>query len=91
MGIPANPKVIIQTIPMTKVKYLTKSLKRIKKLCILLMIHSLINCIFHLYIFIILLTVVFGSSLVLLFLAIGAVEWLTMARIVRGQVLMIKI
>ena len=41
-------------------------------------------------IFIILLTVVFGSSLVLLFLAIGAVEWLTMARIVRGQVLMIK-
>jgi oligopeptide transport system permease protein len=41
-------------------------------------------------IFIILLTVVFGSSLILLFLAIGAVEWLTMARIVRGQVLMIK-
>ncbi|WP_331346831.1 ABC transporter permease [Cellvibrio sp. UBA7661] len=41
-------------------------------------------------IFIILLTVVFGSSLLLLFLAIGAVEWLTMARIVRGQVLMIK-
>lgn len=41
-------------------------------------------------IFIILLTVVFGSSLVLLFLAIGAVEWLTMARIVRGQVLTIK-
>lgn len=41
-------------------------------------------------IFIILLTVVFGNSLLLLFLAIGAVEWLTMARIVRGQVLMIK-
>ncbi|PUA27162.1 MAG: peptide ABC transporter permease [Cellvibrio sp. 79] len=41
-------------------------------------------------IFIILLTVVFGSSLLLLFLAIGAVEWLTMARIVRGQVLAIK-
>jgi oligopeptide transport system permease protein len=41
-------------------------------------------------IFIILLTVIFGSSLVLLFLAIGAVEWLTMARIVRGQVLTIK-
>lgn len=41
-------------------------------------------------IFIILLTVVFGSSLVLLFLAIGAVEWLTMARIVRGQVITIK-
>lgn len=41
-------------------------------------------------IFIVLLTVVFGSSLLLLFLAIGAVEWLTMARIVRGQVLTIK-
>lgn len=41
-------------------------------------------------IFIILLTVVFGRSLLLLFLAIGAVEWLTMARIVRGQVLTIK-
>lgn len=37
-------------------------------------------------IFIILLMVVFGRNLVLLFLAIGAVEWLTMARIVRGQV-----
>ena len=41
-------------------------------------------------IFIILLTVVFGRSLLLLFLAIGAVEWLTMARIVRGQVLAVK-
>jgi len=41
-------------------------------------------------IFIILLSVIFGSSLLLLFLAIGAVEWLTMARIVRGQVLTIK-
>lgn len=41
-------------------------------------------------IFIILLTVVFGRSLFLLFLAIGAVEWLTMARIVRGQVLSLK-
>ena len=41
-------------------------------------------------IFIILLTVVFGRSLFLLFLAIGAVEWLTMARIIRGQVLSIK-
>lgn len=37
-------------------------------------------------IFIILLMVVFGRNLFLLFLAIGAVEWLTMARIVRGQV-----
>lgn len=41
-------------------------------------------------IFIILLTVVFGRSMLLLFLAIGAVEWLTMARIVRGQVISIK-
>ena len=41
-------------------------------------------------IFIVLLTVIFGSSMLLLFLAIGAVEWLTMARIVRGQVLTIK-
>ncbi len=41
-------------------------------------------------IFIILLTVIFGSSMLLLFLAIGAVEWLTMARIVRGQVLNLK-
>ncbi|HOY24922.1 MAG TPA: ABC transporter permease [Cellvibrio sp.] len=41
-------------------------------------------------IFIILLTVIFGGSMVLLFVAIGAVEWLTMARIVRGQVLGIK-
>lgn len=37
-------------------------------------------------IFIILLMVVFGRHILLLFLAIGAVEWLTMARIVRGQV-----
>ncbi|MAZ70675.1 MAG: ABC transporter permease [Porticoccus sp.] len=37
-------------------------------------------------IFIVLLMVVFGRNILLLFLAIGAVEWLTMARIVRGQV-----
>jgi ABC-type dipeptide/oligopeptide/nickel transport systems, permease components len=37
-------------------------------------------------IFIVLLMVVFGRNLLLLFLAIGAVEWLTMARIMRGQV-----
>ena len=37
-------------------------------------------------IFIILLMVVFGRNLLLLFLAIGAVEWLTMARIVRAQI-----
>lgn len=37
-------------------------------------------------IFIVLLMVVFGRSMLLLFLAIGAVEWLTMARIMRAQV-----
>jgi len=37
-------------------------------------------------IFVVLLMVIFGRNLILLFLAIGAVEWLTMARIVRGQV-----
>jgi oligopeptide transport system permease protein len=37
-------------------------------------------------VFVILLMVVFGRNIVLLFVAIGAVEWLTMARIVRGQV-----
>ncbi|MCH6255402.1 ABC transporter permease subunit [Puniceicoccaceae bacterium K14] len=41
-------------------------------------------------IFVILLMVFFGRNLVLIFVAIGAVEWLTMARIVRGQVLSIK-
>ena len=41
-------------------------------------------------IFIILLMVVFGQNIYLLFLAIGAVEWLTMARIVRGQVMTIR-
>ena len=41
-------------------------------------------------IFVILLMVFFGRNIFLLFLAIGAVEWLTMARIVRGQVLSVK-
>ncbi len=41
-------------------------------------------------IFIILLMVVFGRSLVLLFLAIGMIEWLTMARIVRTQVISLR-
>lgn len=41
-------------------------------------------------IFIILLMVVFGRNILLLFLAIGAVEWLTMARIVRGQVVNLR-
>ena len=41
-------------------------------------------------IFIILLMVIFGRNLWLLFGAIGAVEWLTMARIVIGQVMGLK-
>jgi oligopeptide transport system permease protein len=41
-------------------------------------------------IFVILLMVLFGKNIVLLFVAIGAVEWLTMARIVRGQAMSIK-
>ena len=40
--------------------------------------------------FVILVTVVFGRSIFLIFLAIGAVEWMTMARIVRGQTLVLK-
>jgi oligopeptide transport system permease protein len=40
--------------------------------------------------FVIILTVFFGRSLVLIFLAIGAVGWLTMARIVRGQALALR-
>jgi oligopeptide transport system permease protein len=43
------------------------------------------------YIFlVILLLVLFERSLVLLFVALGLVQWLTMARIVRGQVLSLK-
>lgn len=41
-------------------------------------------------IFVILLMVFLGRSIYLLFAAIGAVEWLTMARIVRGQVMSLK-
>jgi oligopeptide transport system permease protein len=40
--------------------------------------------------FVILLIVFFGRNFVLIFVAIGAVEWLDMARIVRGQTLAIK-
>jgi oligopeptide transport system permease protein len=40
--------------------------------------------------FVILVTVVFGRHIFLIFIAIGAVEWMTMARIVRGQTLMLK-
>ncbi len=41
-------------------------------------------------IFVILLMVVFDRSFLLLFLAIGLIEWLTMARIVRAQVMNIR-
>jgi len=41
-------------------------------------------------VFVILLVTLFGRNLWLIFLAIGAVEWLTMARIVRGQVMHLK-
>jgi len=40
--------------------------------------------------FVILLMVTFGSNVILIFIAIGAVEWLTMSRIVRGQTLSLK-
>lgn len=40
--------------------------------------------------FVILLTVVFGRNIWLIFLAIGAVEWLTMSRIVRGQTISLR-
>lgn len=40
--------------------------------------------------FVIILVVAFGRNIYLIFVAIGAVEWLTMARIVRGQTLSIK-
>ncbi|AXS39720.1 ABC transporter permease subunit [Breoghania sp. L-A4] len=39
---------------------------------------------------VILLVVVFGRNIILMFLAVGAVEWLDMARIVRGQTLSLK-
>ena len=40
--------------------------------------------------FIIILVTIFGSNFLLIFISIGAVEWLTLARIVRGQTLSIK-
>jgi oligopeptide transport system permease protein len=39
---------------------------------------------------VILLMVVFGRSILLVFLGIGFVEWLTMARVVRGQVIALR-
>ncbi len=41
-------------------------------------------------IFVIILMVLFGRNIILMFLAIGAIEWLTMARIVRGQVISLR-
>ena len=40
--------------------------------------------------FVIMLTVVFGRNIVLIYVAIGAVSWLDMARIVRGQTMSLK-
>jgi oligopeptide transport system permease protein len=40
--------------------------------------------------FVIILMVFFGRNFILVFLAIGCIEWLTMARIVRGQTLTLK-
>src|SRR3546814_170424 len=40
--------------------------------------------------FVIMLMVVFGRNIFLIFIALGAVEWMTMARIVRGQTLAVK-
>jgi len=40
--------------------------------------------------FVILLMVIFGRNIILIFVAIGAVNWLDMARIVRGQTLGLK-
>ena len=39
---------------------------------------------------VILLMVIFGRSILLVFVGIGLVEWLTMARVVRGQVMSLK-
>jgi oligopeptide transport system permease protein len=41
-------------------------------------------------VFVILILVVFGQNIILLFAAIGAISWLDMARIVRGQVMSLK-
>ncbi len=40
--------------------------------------------------FVIMLVVFFGRNFVLMFIAVGAIEWLDMARIVRGQTLALK-
>lgn len=40
--------------------------------------------------FVIILMVMFGRNIILMFVALGAVQWLTMARIVRGQIISLK-
>ena len=40
--------------------------------------------------FVIILVTIFGNNFLLIFICIGAVEWLTLARIVRGQTLSIR-
>ena len=39
---------------------------------------------------VIILLVLFGRNIIILFVALGAVQWLTMARIIRGQILSLK-
>jgi oligopeptide transport system permease protein len=41
-------------------------------------------------IFVIILMTIFGRNIIILFLALGAVQWLTMSRIVRGQVMSLR-
>jgi len=45
---------------------------------------------FPFMVLVILLSVIFGRHIYLMYLAIGAVEWLTMARVIRGQVLTVR-
>lgn len=56
---------------------------------IMMRIVDVLYCLPFLFI-VILLMVVFGRNIILIFVAIGAVEWLTLARIVRGQTLSLK-
>lgn len=56
-----------------------------------LMMHGVdVICALPFTLFVILLTVIFGQELGWIYLAIGAVSWLTMARIVRNQVRVLK-
>lgn len=56
---------------------------------VMMRIVDVLYCLPFLFI-VILLMVVFGRNIILIFVAIGAVEWLTLARIVRGQTLSLK-